>query len=127
MGGAVAAIEQGFFHREIEEAAYAAQKEIESGQRLIVGVNAYREQQESSPLLLSMDPKIEAEQIERLQAFRASRDHAAASRAAKELQSDAREDRNLMPAIVDAVSAGVTLGESVTALKEVYGEYRPGT
>jgi methylmalonyl-CoA mutase N-terminal domain/subunit len=127
MGGAVAAIEQGFFHREIEEAAYAAQREIESGQRLIVGVNAYREEQDSSPPLLSVDPKIETEQVERLKAFRASRDAGAASRAAEKLQSDAREDRNLMPAIVEAMTAGVTVGESVTALKKVYGEYRPGT
>ena len=127
LGGAVAAIEQGFFHREIEEAAYAAQKELESGQSLVVGVNAYREEQGSSPTLLSVDPKIETDQVERLQAFRASRDAGSASRGARQLQSDAREDRNLMPSIIEAVSAGVTLGEIVSALKEVYGEYRPGT
>ena len=125
LGGAVAAIEQGFFHREIEEAAYAAQREVERGERIVVGVNAFREETESSPPLLSVDPRIETDQVERLRAFRASRDAKAVETCVETLRRDAREDRNLMPAIVSAVTAGVTLGEIVAALKTVYGEFRP--
>jgi methylmalonyl-CoA mutase, N-terminal domain len=126
LGGAVAAIESGFFQREIEEAAYVAQREVEEGRRLVVGVNAFREEGEIPPPILSVDPWLEAEQIARLEAFRAARDGAKSRAALAKLQSDAREDRNLMPALVEAVSAHATLGEIVATLKDVYGEYRPG-
>jgi methylmalonyl-CoA mutase N-terminal domain/subunit len=126
LGGAVAAIEQGFFQREIEDAAYAAQREIEAGKRLVVGVNAFREDQETPTPILSVDPKIEEEQIGRVRVFRASRDSAAARRALETLQREAREDRNLMPELIEAVKKGATLGEIVTALKAVYGEHQPG-
>ena len=126
LGGAVAAIENGFFQREIEEAAYTAQREVEEGKRRIVGVNAFREEKEPTPSILSVDPALEAEQIERLRAFRASRDASASRAALDALQSDAREDRNLMPGLVEAVSKRATLGEIITALKTIYGEFRPG-
>ncbi|MEO8036423.1 MAG: methylmalonyl-CoA mutase family protein [Acidobacteriota bacterium] len=126
LGGSVAAIEQGFFQREIEDAAYIAQREIEDGQRQIVGVNVQREQSEIPMPILTVDPGIEVEQIERLRAFRASRDGARAKVALESLGRDAREDRNIMPAMIEAVTAGATLGEIVTALKQIYGEYRPG-
>ncbi len=126
LGGAVAAIEKGFFQREIEDAAYTAQREIEDGRRVVVGVNAFREESETPPPILSVDPRIEGEQIERLAAFRAGRDAGEARAALSRLQSDAREDRNLMPSLIEAVSREATLGEIVTALKEIYGEYRPG-
>jgi methylmalonyl-CoA mutase N-terminal domain/subunit len=125
LGGAVAAIEQGFFHKEIEEAAYAAQREIEQGKREIVGLNVYRDEEDARPPLLSIDPSIEIEQVERLKAFRESRDTEAARRALARLQADAREDRSVMPALVAAVSDGATLGEIVASLKQIYGEYRP--
>ena len=126
LGGAVAAIEAGFFQREIEEAAYADQREVEEGRRIVVGVNALREEKGPAPTILSVDPRIEAEQVERLKAFRASRDAAKSRAALAKVQSDAREDRNLMPALVEAVSVNATLGEIVTSLKEIYGEHRPG-
>jgi methylmalonyl-CoA mutase, N-terminal domain len=126
LGGAVAAIEQGFLQREIEDAAYAAQREIEEGKRLVVGVNAYREETETRPPILSVDPGVEVEQIGRLKAFRASRDAGEALAALSRLQADAREDRNLMPALIEAVSRRATLGEIVASLKEIYGEHRPG-
>jgi len=125
MGGAVAAIEKGFFQREIEEAAYTAQREIETSKRLVVGVNAFREGQDSPSPILSVDPRIEVEQVERLRAFRASRNTAASRSALEKLQADVREDRNLMPALIDAVEKSATLGEIVTCLKEIYGEHRP--
>ncbi|MEX0879413.1 MAG: methylmalonyl-CoA mutase family protein [Thermoanaerobaculia bacterium] len=126
LGGAVAAIEQGFFQREIEDAAYTAQREVEDGKRRIVGVNAYREEQEAAPPILSVDPALEAEQVERLRAFRASRNAGESREALEAVERAAREDRNLMPALIEAVSKRATLGEIVTALKAVYGEYRPG-
>jgi methylmalonyl-CoA mutase, N-terminal domain len=129
LGGAVAAIEKGFFQKEIEDAAYTAQRELEEGRRITVGVNAYREtglSGESGPPILTIDPAIETEQLARLAAFRASRDAQSAARALAKLQSDAREDRNLMPALIDAVTRSATLGEIVKALKEIYGEHRPG-
>jgi methylmalonyl-CoA mutase N-terminal domain/subunit len=127
LGGAVAAIEQGFFQKEIEEAAYVAQREIEDGRRQVVGLNVYRDEEDARPPLLSIDPSVETEQVERLKAFRRSRDEDAARRALSRLQADAREDRNVMPALVGAVSDGATLGEIVTSLKHIYGEYRPGS
>jgi methylmalonyl-CoA mutase N-terminal domain/subunit len=129
LGGAVAAIEQGFLQREIEDSAYAAQREIEEGKRLVVGVNAFREpaSEVSATPILSIDPKIEQEQIARLRAFRASRDTTAARRALETLQENAREDRNLMPGLIDAVGKGATLGEIVASLKQIYGEHRAGS
>jgi methylmalonyl-CoA mutase N-terminal domain/subunit len=126
LGGAVAAIEHGFFQKEIEDAAYTAQRELEDGKRLTVGVNAFREENEIPPPILAIDPEIEIEQLARLSAFRASRDAPSATRALARLQSDAREDRNLMPALVEAVTRHATLGEIVKSLKEIYGEHRPG-
>ncbi|MFY9552861.1 MAG: methylmalonyl-CoA mutase family protein [Thermoanaerobaculia bacterium] len=126
LGGAVAAIEAGFFQREIEEAAYAAHREVEEGRRIVVGVNALREEKGPAPTILSVDPRREAEQVERLKAFRASRDAAKSRAALAKVQSDAREDRNLMPALIEAVSVNATLGEIVASLKEIYGEHRPG-
>jgi methylmalonyl-CoA mutase N-terminal domain/subunit len=126
LGGAVAAIEKGFVQREIEEAAYAAQREQEEGRRIVVGVNAWREEREEPPLTLSIDPRIEEEQVERLRAHRAARDSQAAGAILGRLRDAAREDRNLMPGLLEAVSAGATIGEIVAALKSVFGEYRPG-
>ena len=126
LGGSVAAIEQGFFQREIEDAAYTAQREIEDGKRQVVGVNVQREESEIPMPILTVDPKVEVEQIERLRAFRASRGAAEAAAGLEALCRDAREDRNVMPAMIEAVAAGSTLGEIVTALKAIYGEYRPG-
>ncbi len=126
LGGSVAAIEQGFFQREIEDAAYTAQREIEEGKRQVVGVNVQREENEIPMPILTVDPKIEVEQIARLRAFRASRDAAKAAAGLETLRRDASEDRNVMPAMIEAVAAGSTLGEIVTALKGIFGEYRPG-
>jgi methylmalonyl-CoA mutase, N-terminal domain len=126
LGGAVAAIELGFFQKEIEDAAYRAQREIEDGRRCIVGVNAFREQAEVAPPILSVDPRVEAEQVRRLRAFREARDGSRAAAALENLCRDAREDRNLLPALIEAVAAASTLGEIVTCLKQLYGEHQAG-
>jgi methylmalonyl-CoA mutase N-terminal domain/subunit len=127
LGGAVAAIEQGFVQREIEEAAYRAQREIEDGRRVVVGVNAFREEGEAAPPTLTVDPRIETEQIERLRAFRASRDAGRWASARDGLRREAGEGKNVMPPLIEAVASGVTLGEIVSTLKELYGEHRPGS
>lgn len=124
MGGAVGALEQGFQQGEIAEAAYAHQRAVESGAVKVVGVNAYREDGESSIDGLAIDPNAEAEQIERLREFRAARDAARAAAALEALRVDASADRNLMPPILEAVRAQATLGEIADCLRAVFGEYR---
>jgi methylmalonyl-CoA mutase, N-terminal domain len=126
LGGSVAAIEKGFLAREIEESAYAAQRELEEGRRLVIGVNAFQDDESASQPVLSVDPQIERDQIERLGAFRASRDARASETALRKLSADASEDRNLMFPILASVTAGATLGEVIGALKRVFGEHRPG-
>ncbi len=123
MGGALAAIESGFFTHRIEEAAFRAQREIEEGRRRIVGINAFVDQAAVPVNLHSVDPAVEAEQVRRLKAFRSARDGARASSAVEAVQRAAREDRNLMPPILAAVEANATLGEIVAGLKAVYSEH----
>jgi len=77
--------------------------------------------------VLTVDPQIEKEQVDRLRAFRSARDASASRSALERLSSDARQDRNLMPGILASVTAGATLGEIVQSLKSVFGEYRPGS
>jgi methylmalonyl-CoA mutase, N-terminal domain len=110
--------------REIEESAYTAQRELEQGERLVVGVNAFRETDAAAPPLLSIDPHVERDQVERLARFRAARESKACEAALARLSGDAREDRNLMPPILSSVTAGATLGEVVRTLKTVFGEHR---
>ena len=123
LGGSLAAIEAGFFARAIEEAAYAAQRDVESGQRVVVGVNRFVEEESSAPSLLSIGREIEEEQVRRLRAFRERRDAAAVERSRAALLRDAREGRNLLPGMLASVDSGVTLGEIVSTLKEIFGEF----
>ena len=126
-GGAVAAIESGWIQREIEEAAYTAQREVEERRRIVVGVNAFREEDEELPPISTVDPAIERDQVERLRAFRQRRDAKRTTEALAALERDAREDRNRMPALVTAVARDATVGEIVSTLKTVYGEHVPGS
>jgi methylmalonyl-CoA mutase N-terminal domain/subunit len=124
MGGARAAIERGFQQHEIAEAAYQAQRAIEKGEQVIVGVNKYAARAQAPPEILAIDPRGEQEQVERLRAVRAGRDAARASASVDALRRDAVEDRNLVPAILECVRAEVSLGEMSNALREIYGEHR---
>ena len=124
MGGALAAIEAGYFQREIQEAAYQAQKAIESKEAVVVGVNEFVLEEENPIPTMTIDPKVETEQVERLAAFRARRDGARVERLRADLVAAAKEGRNLMPPIVEAVDGNVTLGEVVASLKTVFGEHR---
>jgi methylmalonyl-CoA mutase N-terminal domain/subunit len=125
LGGVVAAIKENFFQREIAEASFRYQSEVEAGQRVVVGVNRYRLEDEIQPELLKVDPALETKQIERVQALRAKRDSAQAETALARLKEDAaRDDRNLMPPILDAARAYVTMGEMCDAFREVWGVWR---
>jgi methylmalonyl-CoA mutase, N-terminal domain len=125
LGGVVAAIKENFFQREIAEASFRYQSEVEAGQRVVVGVNRYRLDDEVQPELLKVDPALETKQIERVQALRAKRDSAAVESVLARLKDDAaRDDRNLMPPILDAARAYVTMGEMCDAFREVWGVWR---
>jgi methylmalonyl-CoA mutase N-terminal domain/subunit len=124
LGGMVEAIEVGFPQREIVEAAYAAQRAIDSRQKLIVGVNAFKEGGGGDDIdLLYVSDETATEQIERLNAVRASRDGAAATRALDALKRGAEGSANTMPLLIDCVKAYCTVGEISDALREVFGTY----
>jgi methylmalonyl-CoA mutase N-terminal domain/subunit len=125
LGGVVAAIKENFFQREIAEASFRYQSEVEAGDRVIVGVNRYEEADDGRVDLLHIDPALERKQIERVQALRARRDSGAVETTLARLRQDAADERaNLMPAIVEASRAYVTMGEMCEALREVWGVWR---
>ena len=125
LGGALRAIETGFISREIQASAYRYQREIESRQRIVVGVNQYVTGETASGQLLRVDPRVQEEQVARLKALKASRDTARVQAALAALEEAARGDANLMPPILEAVRAYATLGEICDVLRSVFGEYRP--
>ncbi len=124
LGGVVPAIKENFFQREIADASFRYQAEVEAKQRIIVGVNRY--ELEDEPIeILKIDPALEGQQIERVQALRARRDSPKVEASLARLKEGAaREDVNLMPALVDAARDYVTLGEMCDALREVWGVWR---
>jgi methylmalonyl-CoA mutase N-terminal domain/subunit len=125
LGGVIPAIEQNFMQREIAEASFTYQSEVERGERVVVGVNRYAQEEEQPIELLRIDPALEQKQIERVQAVRERRDTAAAEAALARLKEDAAHDgRNLMEPIIDASRAYVTMGEMCDALREVWGTWR---
>jgi methylmalonyl-CoA mutase N-terminal domain/subunit len=125
LGGALRAIELGYTQREIQESAYRLQQEIESGERIIVGVNEYIEEEEHVPRILRVDPAVVERQIRRLETLRARRDAARVEEALAALAEAAAGDENVMPHILAAVEAYATLGEIADTLREVFGEYQP--
>ena len=125
LGGVVAAIEENFFQREIAEASFRYQSEVEARQRVIVGVNRYQLEDEPEVEILRIDPALEQKQIERVQALRARRDSAAVERSLAALkEASTRDDVNLMPLIVEASKAYTTMGEMCDALRETWGVWR---
>jgi methylmalonyl-CoA mutase N-terminal domain/subunit len=125
LGGVVPAIRENFFQREIAEASFRFQREVEAGERVIVGVNRYQEPDERPIEILRIDEALERKQIERVTALRARRDPPAVEATLAALRRDAAvPDANLMPAIVDASKAYVTMGEMCEALREVWGTWR---
>ena len=125
MGGAMVAIEKGFFQKEIADSSYRYQKEIDEEERTIVGVNDYKIEKEEYPMeLLRVDPKVEKEQVANLQKMKETRNRRKVEETLGKLESSAEKDENLMPTIIEAVKAYATLGEICSVLRKVYGEYK---
>jgi methylmalonyl-CoA mutase cobalamin-binding domain/chain len=126
MGGPVAALERNFFQQEIADAAYAYQKAKERGEKVVVGVNKYRDAEPEEPTIAlhRVDPATEAAQRARLQRVKRERDQAVVTARLRELQEVARSDDNLMPVTLECVRAHASVGEIVNALKDVFGLYR---
>jgi len=124
LGGMLAAIESGFVQKEIQEAAYSYQRSIETDERVIVGVNRYISDEKERIPIHSVDPDLEVTQVQTLRALRGSRDTDAVRAALVALEDAAGGDRNLMPAIMDAVRVYASVGEISDAFRRVFGEYR---
>lgn len=126
MGGVLAGIDNGFFQREIAEASYRYQKELENREQIVVGVNAFVEPEEDERLpILKIDPAVEREQVAQVRQWRAERDGQAVAKALAALKGACREPAApLMPAILESVRKGATEGEIVRAMKEVFGGWR---
>ena len=124
LGGMVEAVKRGFPQREIADAAFELQMEIDSGRRIVVGVNRYTEGDEAATDLLRIDPALERKQIDRVRAIRADRDTTTVERVLGEIKQAGAGERNLMPLLIEAARAHVSEGEIVEALQEVWGDYR---
>jgi methylmalonyl-CoA mutase, N-terminal domain len=124
LGGMLRAIESGFVQTEIQKAAYQYQRAVETKEQIVVGVNDFIAEEERAIPTLRIDPQIEREQIQRLQALRAKRDSSKANAAIVELERRAATKENLMPAILAAVEAYATVGEISDALRRAFGEYQ---
>jgi len=125
LGGALAAIEQGYTQREIQDAAYEAQKAVERGEQVVVGVNRFVVPEEHKLDLLRVDPAVQDQQVARLRALRERRDNERVAATLDRLEEATRGTENMLPRILDCVEAYVTLGEICGRLREVWGEYRP--
>ncbi|MFQ6080701.1 MAG: methylmalonyl-CoA mutase [Candidatus Bathyarchaeia archaeon] len=125
MGGVIPAIERGFFQREIADSAYKYQREIDQRERVLVGVNEYTVEEDWVPVeLLRVHPKVEEEQLARLQRVRRERNNGRVRKVLDKLHDAAERDENLMPTIIEAVKAYATLGEICDVLRGVFGEYQ---
>jgi methylmalonyl-CoA mutase N-terminal domain/subunit len=123
MGGAVAAIEQGYIQREIQESAYAYQKAVEEGRQIVVGLNKFQDEEVPPKDLLRVDLGVMESQVAKLKQLKAERDNIAVDSAIGKLKKCAQGSENLMPPITEAVKSYATLGEICDTLREVFGEY----
>src|ERR1700744_5482176 len=124
LGGMVEAVKRGYPQREIADAAFELQQDIDSGRRTVVGVNRYTEGDEQATEILRIDPTLERKQIDRVQAVRADRDEATVNASLAAIKDAAGTSTNLMPLLLDAARAHVSEGEIVQTLQEVWGDYR---
>ena len=124
LGGAIAAIDAGYQQRQIQDAAYRVQREIEAEERIVVGVNRFQDDETVTPPLQRIDASLEAEQVERIRQLRATRDVDTWDAAMERLSITATGSENVMPAIIEAVKAQATLGEISDRLRVVWGEHR---
>ena len=126
LGGALAAIETKYFQSEIMKSAYDYQKQIEAGERVVVGVNEFVDEEATQPEILRVDPEIQVRQIQALKELRRDRDEAERVKALERLKTAASTSENLMPFIIDSVEAEATLGEISDVLRTVFGTHREG-
>jgi methylmalonyl-CoA mutase N-terminal domain/subunit len=124
LGGAVAAVEQGYMQREIHHAAYEMQKQIETGEEVVVGMNKFTIENEQQPELLRVDPTLGEKQKEKLHSLRQRRDQQAVNEALESLRRGALGTENVMPLILEAVRRYATIGEICNVLREEFGEYQ---
>jgi methylmalonyl-CoA mutase N-terminal domain/subunit len=124
MGGSVSAIEAGFMQEEIARSAYEYQRNIESGEKIIVGVNKFTIDKETPIPGFKIDDHIRVMQSERLQQLRAKRETLKAERCLQEISAAAKDGRNLMPFVIEAVENYCTLGEVADVLRKVFGEHK---
>jgi methylmalonyl-CoA mutase, N-terminal domain len=124
LGGMVQAVKDGYPQREIADAAFELQQEIDSGRRVIVGVNAFTEGDDAETPILHIGPALERKQVERLRAAKAARNSAAVGAALAAVKEAAKAPHNLMPSLIEAARAACSEGEIVQALQEVWGDYR---
>jgi methylmalonyl-CoA mutase N-terminal domain/subunit len=122
--GVLAGIDQGYFHREIQEASYEYQKRVDAGEEVVVGVNAYEIDEETDPDILQVDPETRDRQLERLEAVKAERDDAAVEAALSAVGEAIEGEDNVMPPIIDAVKAYATMGEIMAVFEDHYGAYQ---
>ncbi len=126
-GGVVAGINKGYFRRSIAEASYRYSQECEAGDRIIVGVNQYVDEQEDRPIdILTISPEVETEQVDLLTKFKSARDSAAADRALDAIRNACRNHENVMPHLVEGSLANCTLGEMTQAMADIYSRYTGG-
>ncbi|MBV8196354.1 MAG: methylmalonyl-CoA mutase [Candidatus Dormibacteraeota bacterium] len=125
LGGAVQAIESGFYQQQIQESAYRHQRLVESGERVIVGVNRFTETSQRPVEILRLSAELEAEQSARVRRVRSERNQAPVQRALDSLRRGAEGDENLLPLLRDALAARATVGEVCNALRDVFGVYQP--
>lgn len=123
MGGALAGIETGYIQNEIQDAAYAYQRKVETDQVKVIGLNSFQVEEEIELEQLQVDPSIEAQQVEVLKSFKQSRDQNQVAEWKQVVREAARSDKNLMPVFISSVENGLTLGEICNVLREEWGEY----
>jgi methylmalonyl-CoA mutase, N-terminal domain len=124
MGGSVSAIEQGFIQDEIARSAYDFQRKVETGEKIVVGVNKFQSQENTPPPTFKIDDSIRTMQIEKLRQLRSSRDHGKCDQLLQIINDKASSGENLMPAVLEAVENKCTLGEIADTLREVFGEHK---
>lgn len=124
MGGVIAGIEKGYFQREIAESAFRYQQSLEQGERIVVGLNQYTEEEESEIRLRELDSEFEKSKVAALKKFKEDRDQDLLGAKGRELRAACTGRDNVMPALISAVKAGMTLGEAIGHMREIFGVYR---
>jgi len=124
MGGAIVAINKGFFQKEIADSAYKYQREVDEKKRILIGVNDYKTEEKYPMKILRVDPKVEEKQVARLQKLKRERNNRKVNEVLKKLHYSAEKNENLMPIIIDAVKTYATIGEICDVLRKIYGEYK---